>query len=379
MKRRNLRSKKSKPGRRVDKNNVLHFRANVPGTSVCTRTRSMTLTNVSVDDIVDSSVDNDENCDAEQKSDAHMNVFDSEKRHHDVEENDSFSVSDSETGKLVIDEKCVEDESENEHEKQIQKVFEVTYDSPITNRNFICERSVQCSPDTAVTKKKDCCSSSNSSNNSSENLTASTLSDETENSMNMNKNRYAFSSTSSTSSSSNRKKKDSSASSQEKFQKVLCENIQLKKKIKYYEKNWMPKPIGNIATYLIQLGASLSNNHEPQKEQKKKKTKKQKKKNKIKKIGRILNLSEDELKYSKHRTDITKTCRALVKTLYPDPSERAQTVITKIPISKLHAIHKYARLVHHQPNASTNKLNNAIGNVFAATKHKRQKLTAPQS
>ncbi|CAF3496208.1 unnamed protein product [Rotaria sp. Silwood2] len=125
-----------------------------------------------------------------------------------------------------------------------------------------------------------------------------------------------------------------------------------------------------LTTYLVHLGSSLSKNDDEKEKQRKKK-----KKNKIRKISHVLNISQDELKYCKYTTDITKTCRAIIKLIYPDETERAEMLVTKIPKSKLQAIHEYARFVHHKPNISSHKLSNAIGNVFAATKHKKQKLT----
>ena len=62
-----------------------------------------------------------------------------------------------------------------------------------------------------------------------------------------------------------------------KYEQLLNENIQLKKQIQEYQKHWMPKwvlylcsifplmyffnrPDGEVKSYLIQLGKSLSNN-----------------------------------------------------------------------------------------------------------------------
>ncbi|CAF4611359.1 unnamed protein product, partial [Rotaria magnacalcarata] len=39
----------------------------------------------------------------------------------------------------------------------------------------------------------------------------------------------------------------------------------------------------------------------------------------------------------------------------------------------------YAKLVHHQPDASTYKLTNAIGNVSAAAKHEQENSKSSKS
>ncbi|CAF1321057.1 unnamed protein product [Rotaria sordida] len=179
---------KSKRRRHVNKNKRYHFRAIAPGGSGCTRSRSISVSNVAVADIVDSSAYDRETFDSKQKYDTYMKDFDEEKN-DDFERNDFSSDTTSETGKLAIDETRIDDEFQNEHEKQIQKIFEVTCDRFIKNTNIISQRSLQSSSVIAATKTKDYRFSSNSLDNSSKNLTSSALSDQAENFMNTNKNK----------------------------------------------------------------------------------------------------------------------------------------------------------------------------------------------
>ncbi|CAF5219068.1 unnamed protein product [Rotaria magnacalcarata] len=50
-----------------------------------------------------------------------------------------------------------------------------------------------------------------------------------------------------------------------------------------------------------------------------------------------------------------------------------------LPNKTITAIREYAKLVHHQPDASTYKLTNAIGNVFAAAKHEQENSKSSKS
>ena len=96
----------------------------------------------------------------------------------------------------------------------------------------------------------------------------------------------------------------------------------------------MNRPDGEIASYLIELGKSLSN-----KTDHKETEKKTRKKSKIKRICRTLNLTKGQLKASKHPTDITKTSRSIAKEMYPDFSARAKMSISLMTKEKLRAIH----------------------------------------
>jgi hypothetical protein len=49
-------------------------------------------------------------------------------------------------------------------------------------------------------------------------------------------------------------------------------------------------------------------------------------------------MNEDQLRSCKHETDITKTCRLLVKFIYPDPAIRARKLVSTMDIDKLKAI-----------------------------------------
>jgi hypothetical protein len=70
------------------------------------------------------------------------------------------------------------------------------------------------------------------------------------------------------------------------------------------------------------------------------------KKRKRKKIGELaamLKLDEVELKECK-QSDITRTCRKVVKVLYPDNKIRAQQFVSKMPRKALEAIHGKCRI-----------------------------------
>ena len=108
---------------------------------------------------------------------------------------------------------------------------------------------------------------------------------------------------------------------------------------------------------------------------------------KLEDICKVLNMSEDQLRSCEHGTDITKTCRQLIKYLYADPNQRARLLISTMDSEKLSAIHGkdlniihqslifffigYAKLAHPvQTSVALSTLNNAIGNVFATAKRK---------
>lgn len=64
-----------------------------------------------------------------------------------------------------------------------------------------------------------------------------------------------------------------------------------------------------------------------------------KNKKKLKQISNVLHLSEKQLESAKHPTSITKTCRTIIKLLYPNESTRAEMSISKMSNTQLLAIH----------------------------------------
>ncbi|CAF4792179.1 unnamed protein product [Rotaria sp. Silwood1] len=238
------------------------------------------------------------------------NDVNDEQETNDVNDDECSSSTSSITGKLVIDESY-----QDEHEAQIEKTFQVTCHRLNENNDY--EQSSPSSSAICVTKSK---------------------------------------------SSSRRQTKSYNMSIYIKIQHILRRNKQLKKKIKYYKKHWIRKSTGDIAAYLLELGTTLSHDLHSKQQQKNKKMKKKNKKDKIEYIARVLNVNPDELYFSKHKTDITKTCRAVTKLIYPDRSQRATTQITDLPIHKRRAIHEYCRFVHRQPDAPTRSLDNTISN-----------------
>ncbi|CAF3064312.1 unnamed protein product, partial [Rotaria sp. Silwood2] len=334
MKKRNFRSSKSSSCD-VEKHSVYRLRAHVPCRCISNRSCSLSLSRVSVADIGKTTSADQSSVDSRilEKYGTQVNDDNDEEGRNDVDEDDCSSSTSSGTRKLVIDESYEDEQLENEHEKEIEKAFEVTCHRLKEKSN--CEQSSPSSSAMRVTISKKNRVASNLSNNSG---------DEAENLLSTGINRSICSKTSS---SSRRQKKSFSTFIYKKLQHVLRQNIQLRKKIKYYKKHWMRKPTGDIAAYLNELGTTLSNNVHSKQQQKKKKMENTKKKNKIKSVARVLNLTPDELYFLKHPKDITKTCRALIKLIYPDPSQRATMLITKIPINKLRAIHSKKQ---HQNN-----------------------------
>lgn len=94
-----------------------------------------------------------------------------------------------------------------------------------------------------------------------------------------------------------------------------------------------------LANTLIRLVASMSHSADGWKISNEEKTNEKKKKKQLKGISRVLNLSVRKLKNAKHPTDITKTCRSIIKLLYPDESVRAQMSVSKMSPAALVSIH----------------------------------------
>lgn len=66
-----------------------------------------------------------------------------------------------------------------------------------------------------------------------------------------------------------------------------------------------------------------------------------------KKICSTLGLNEAELNSCKHPTDITKTCRAVVKAIYPEKSERAKQSVVLMGKKKVAAIRGKCEVIYH--------------------------------
>ena len=75
-----------------------------------------------------------------------------------------------------------------------------------------------------------------------------------------------------------------------------------------------------MASYFIQMGQLLSGANADSKQQNDKEM--------LKEICATLGLSEGNLKSCKHPNDITKTCREIVRKIYPNKSERAKQSVT---------------------------------------------------
>jgi hypothetical protein len=112
---------------------------------------------------------------------------------------------------------------------------------------------------------------------------------------------------------------------------------------------------------------------------------KQKQKKETGNLAKILGLKYAMLKNCK-RKNITKTCRAVIRAMFPKPESRAKQRIAKMSRSKIDAIHSNYRIkdynfiinfeyfpgfavLMHPIESNTNPivLNNAISNVFSTT------------
>ncbi|CAF1241573.1 unnamed protein product [Adineta steineri] len=170
------------------------------------------------------------------------------------------------------------------------------------------------------------------------------------------------------STSSTKRVKRASTVSHSSYEKVQRENNRLNKDLTMYKNTWMPRPSGAVAAYFIEIARILSgtsNDNDDNEEEKGEK---------LEKICTTLDRNESELKLCEHDMNITKTCRQLIKCLYPDTKQRAKMLVSSMDVDKLQAIHDYARIVHPaQSKTSNSVLNNAIGNVFASEKRKQER------
>ncbi|CAF3225791.1 unnamed protein product [Rotaria sp. Silwood2] len=151
------------------------------------------------------------------------------------------------------------------------------------------------------------------------------------------------------------------------YAKLERDNEDLKKQIDIYKTQWMPRPTGDALAYFIETYKILSHDSNNTKEDK------QKEEKKLKEICNVLNTNEKNLIACKDATSITKTCRKIVKHIYPDTDQRAEMLVSLIPDEKLTAVQELVKLMHpEQSNTSNFILNNAIGNVFASEKGKKE-------
>ncbi|CAF1169823.1 unnamed protein product [Rotaria sordida] len=128
-----------------------------------------------------------------------------------------------------------------------------------------------------------------------------------------------------------------------------------------YKANLTPKPYASPAQCVIDQPDTLENIAKKEKKNFKKLSKREKK---IENICEILNLSETELLNCKHSTHITRTCRAVTKSLYPDIDTQAEKCLKSLPREQIRAIIEYAKLVHPcERQTSISKLKNTIGNT----------------
>ena len=96
---------------------------------------------------------------------------------------------------------------------------------------------------------------------------------------------------------------------------------------------FLARPSPTAATYFVEVGKMLSgrsNNEDGSEEEGDGE--------KLERIINTLNLSEKELHKLEHETDITKTCRHIIKRLYQNPRERAKMLVSSLDSKILKSI-----------------------------------------
>ncbi|CAF1543694.1 unnamed protein product [Adineta ricciae] len=121
--------------------------------------------------------------------------------------------------------------------------------------------------------------------------------------------------------------------------RALCartfrENVKLKKDIEYYKLHWMPKPAGSQMESFTKpsetekIDTCLSTTKAIEKELEIQR--------KVEKICHRLKITKKQLKKCKDPVDITKTCREIVKCIYPETE-----IQTKMALSKMSSEQKF--------------------------------------
>jgi len=111
----------------------------------------------------------------------------------------------------------------------------------------------------------------------------------------------------------------------------------------------------------------------------------------LREYAKILNLDPANISKLKGRT-IRGTCRKIVSEMFPKVSQRLNKKVGSIPMEQLEAIRSIAHIIvdfHNylicldfgrtmhplEENILDGLLNNAIGNVFSASKYRKKKRT----
>lgn len=97
------------------------------------------------------------------------------KRNDDTQQNDSLSDTDSGTGKLVIDEKCMQNENGDEREKEWENVIEILSDRSNKDSANVNESLSVSASDSILTNSKSFTLSSNEVINASKSSTSPSM------------------------------------------------------------------------------------------------------------------------------------------------------------------------------------------------------------
>ena len=94
---------------------------------------------------------------------------------------------------------------------------------------------------------------------------------------------------------------------------------------------FLARPTGSAAAYIVEIGKILSgvSNEENLDEDKGER---------LENICLLLGITESELKSCEHDTDITKTCRQIIKHIYPNANERAKMLVSSMDPDRLQAV-----------------------------------------
>ncbi|CAF1271826.1 unnamed protein product [Adineta ricciae] len=154
---------------------------------------------------------------------------------------------------------------------------------------------------------------------------------------------------------------DVEISTHQSYHQLVQENLRLKKKLKFYQLNYIPRPTTSSIKHVRGVRGIFDTDPSTMKR-------------KEKKFREKFNITKSDINAWKRRGSITKTCRDLVKHLYPSRDVQRSMAISKMSKKQKNEIVEFARVIHlDQRDISDGLLRNAMGNVFSSEKHKKDK------
>ncbi|CAF4002871.1 unnamed protein product, partial [Rotaria sordida] len=274
-------------------------------------------------------------CGTKQQCEKSILLIEKSNNNNSKESEDTESVS---SNQLIIDEQTENNDDDNDGDEELEN----------ENQVLTCVSKSRKVDDVMVTSNNSTMSSKSAPDNncSSSALQPTTISSNPIVLQNINSNVdvvHKRKEISDESTSVKKKPKHSTTVSHSDYEKLKREKKQLQKQVNIYKNNWMPRPTGPVAAYFIDVGKILSgativNDEEGDKG------------DKLEKICLTLNMSERELQSCEHETDITKTCRQIIKFVYRDPVVRSEMLVSSMTAGKLQAIQVMAltQATNHQ-------------------------------